>query len=100
MLVESYCSIRNCKWYMGISELEIDDPNLYTDIYQCHVCAAFPKWPGIPVVINKGEDPHDKVLDGQVGDYVYQMKTKKEEEEERIKLEESIKRIAEEDEEE
>jgi hypothetical protein len=83
---------------MGISELEIDDPDLYTDLYQCHVCPAFPAYPGIPPEITNGDNPHDEIYEGQVGDYVYQMKTKKEEDEEKRKYQEFLDEIEDEEE--
>jgi len=62
MLEEPNCYIRKCKYWYGF--VKTKDSRIIT------VCLVFPK--GIPDDIAYGEDKHEKVIDGQVGNFVYE----------------------------
>ena len=65
MLQPPRCWERKCKWFKGVrqpDETEAGGEYVY--------CEAFPE--SIPKEIAYGDDPHDEVKPGQVGDYVYE----------------------------
>jgi len=61
MMSAPKCYDRNCIYYMGHDH--VGDKLIQT-------CAAYPE--GIPDSIAYGDDLHHTVLDGQVGEYVYE----------------------------
>ncbi len=64
MLTESRCSIRKCKYYVGIIQPD------GTEKTEAHFCGAFVK--GIPIEIAYGNDLHETVKIGQDKPYVYE----------------------------
>ena len=63
MLAEPNCHKRRCAHFQGVSSSDGTEKGEY--VY----CKAFPK--GIPYEIAYGPNPHDKIIEGQVGEYVY-----------------------------
>ena len=64
MLEEPKCWTRNCKHFLGVTQ---PDGTEETEVVYCK---AFPD--GIPEEIAYGDDPHDKILLGQTGRFVYE----------------------------
>lgn len=64
MIKPCKCYDRGCKWYVGIRQ-----PTGEESGGEFHVCAAFPY--AIPSDIAYGDNLHEEVIEGQVGDYVY-----------------------------
>ena len=65
MLDKSRCAERDCKHYHGF---KFD----YFSVY--HYCKAFPD--GIPSDISSGSNTHYEVQKGQVGNFVYQKRSR------------------------
>ena len=64
MLMTSSCYFRKCKFYLGISQPD------GTEMSEVHYCRAFPE--GIPYEISAGENNHEKPLNDQGNEIVYE----------------------------
>ena len=69
MLIESFCELRGCKWFLGIYS-----PN-DTEMGQNYTCKAFPE--GIPGDITIGDNFHSEPLDSQENEIIFEMETNK-----------------------
>jgi hypothetical protein len=61
-IVKPKCWLRNCKHFQKIAERRKGDP-----LSAFFVCAAFPRWPGIPREIAYGKNLHLKPFKGDHG---------------------------------
>ena len=66
-IMESACTKRGCKHYLGIWRPESEGEG---DYGETHTCAAYPK--GIPDDIDTGKDKHLKVRPDQDNEIVYE----------------------------
>jgi hypothetical protein len=64
MLPEPNCSKRNCKWFLGVLQVNEDEWG------EVSYCSAFPG--GIPDEIAYGKNLHLKPIAGQVGDIIFE----------------------------
>lgn len=66
MRIPCNCYIRGCRWLLGVIILDpdVEESNLID------FCLAFPE--GIPDDIAYGDDKHESVRKGQVGQFVYE----------------------------
>ena len=64
MLSEPNCSERRCIHFIGITQKD------GTEMTEVAVCFAFPE--GIPDEIAYGDNLHDKVIEGQTGEFVFE----------------------------
>jgi len=62
--MEPKCWTRKCKHFTGVIQPD------GTELSERNACEAFPD--GIPDEIAYGDDPHDKVVEGQTGEFVYE----------------------------
>lgn len=66
MQIPTNCFDRKCKWFEGVK----NDSDPHREWEEHYFCLAYPD--GIPLEITKGDDLHEEVKSGQVGDYIYE----------------------------